>query len=49
MLATDCIYVFRITVGINSDYFLNSIKRLTLAMEKSGVLFDVGTELLNIV
>jgi hypothetical protein len=40
--------VFRMILGITSDYSLNSINKLIFLIVKSGVLFDVPTEFLNI-
>jgi hypothetical protein len=32
---------------INSDYYLNNFSQLIFVMVKCGVLYEVGTELLN--
>jgi hypothetical protein len=36
-------------LGVNSDYFLNSVNQLIFAMVKYGVFFAVRTEFLNII
>jgi hypothetical protein len=41
------IYVFRMILRVNIDYFLNNINQLIFVMVKCGVLFEVRTEFLN--
>jgi hypothetical protein len=36
-------------LSVSSDYFLKSNKKLIFVMVKCGVLFEVRTELLNII
>jgi hypothetical protein len=42
-------YGFCMILAVNSDYFLEHREQVDLAMVKCGVLFEVRTELLNIV
>jgi hypothetical protein len=46
---TECIYVFRMILRINSDYFLNCINRLIFVMEKDCVFFAVRTESVSLI
>jgi hypothetical protein len=40
--------VFRVILGIDSDYFSKQHKQIGLRMETRFVLFEVGTQFLNI-
>jgi hypothetical protein len=44
-----CIYGFFKLLGLNCDYFLNSIIWLIFLMVNCGVLFEVRTEFFNII
>jgi hypothetical protein len=42
-------YGFCMILTVNRDYCLNSVTKLIFVMVKCGVLFEVQTEVLNIV
>jgi hypothetical protein len=49
VLLTDCIYVFRMVLTINSDYFLKQHNQSIVVMEMCCVFFEVRTVCLNAV
>jgi hypothetical protein len=49
VVPTECIYVFRMILRVNSDISLNSISQLIFVMVKCCVFFAVRTDFLNII
>ena len=48
-LPTECMQVFSVMLKIKTDFSRNNIKRLFLVMELQYVLYEVGTEFLNVI